>query len=235
MIALNADDDEYFEVTKGTITDIQIDRVWATNCFRAVRFLSSGTPIKRISISNIFGSYFRNTIAFTHWRFDVTKPPRFEDISINNIFTAKITDKELLGKLSRGGKLAIIGIEGQLSFNNLTVSNVFRTEWMPNAGPTIWIQQGTVIETLHLRNIQQTNMTDVPLTFFHNDARVLHLFIDGVVIYEKDAGKSIPTKGIGRVLYRHGDIIIYGEQELKDETNRANEDILTNPQEYTIL
>jgi hypothetical protein len=238
MIALNSDDGEYWEVTKGAITDIKIDGVWATNCFRAVRFLSAGTPIKRISISNVFGSYFSNTIAFTHWMLHLTEPPRFEDISINNIFSAKVTDKEFLGKLGREGQrktFAIIGIEGRLSFSNLTIANVFRTEWMPNAAPTIRIQQGTVIETLRLSNIQQTNMTDIPLIFWYNDASVLHLFIDRVAIREKDAKKAIPTKGNGRVLNRHGEIITYGEQELKDETNRVNEEIRTNPQKLLLL
>ncbi|MDR2704831.1 MAG: hypothetical protein LBC02_03540 [Planctomycetaceae bacterium] len=238
MIALNADDGEYWEITQGAITDIKIDGVWATNCFRAVRFLSTGTPIKRISISNIFGSYFRNTIAFTHWRLDLTEQPRFEDIAINNIFTAKVTDKELLGKLGREDQrqtFAIIGIEGRLSFNHLTISNVFRTEWMPNAAPTIRVQQGTVIETLRLHNIQQTNMTDIPLIFFYNDASILQLFIDGVVIREKEVEKSIPTKGNGRVLHRHGDIVTYGEQELNEETNRANDEIRTNPQKLLLL
>jgi hypothetical protein len=238
MIALNSDDGEYWKVTEGAITDIKIDGVWATNCFRAVRLLSAGTPIKRISISNVFGSYFNNTIAFTHWMLHLKEPPRFEDISISNVFSAKVTDKEFLGKLGREGQrktFAIIGIEGRLSFSNLTIANVFRTEWMPNAAPTIRIQQGTVIETLRLSNIQQTNMTDKPLIFWHNEASVLHLFIDRVAIREKDAKKAIPTKGNGRVLHRHGEIITHGEQELKDETNRVNEEIRTNPQKLLLL
>ncbi|MDR1479758.1 MAG: hypothetical protein LBJ00_12565 [Planctomycetaceae bacterium] len=238
MIALNADDGEYWEVTQGAITDIRIDGVWATNCFRAVRFLSTGTPIKRISISNIFGSYFRNTIAFTHWRLDLKERPRFEDIAISNIFTAKITDKEFLENLGKEGerrRFAIIGIEGQLSFSNLTISNLFRTEWMPDAAPTIRIQQGTIIETLCLRNIQQINMTDNPLTFLHNDASILRLTVDGVVIREKDAEKSITTKGIGRVLNRNGDIVTYGEKELQEEINHADEELRTNPQKQLTL
>ncbi|MDR3219094.1 MAG: hypothetical protein LBU22_09020 [Dysgonamonadaceae bacterium] len=238
MIALNADDGEYWEVTKGAITDIQIDGVWATDCFRAVRFLSTGTPIKRISISNIYGSYFCNVIAFTHWRFDLTDLPRFEDISIHNLFSAKVTDKELLGKLKREGErkaFSIIGIEGQLFFNNLTISNVFRTEWMPDAAPTIQIQQGTVIETLLLQGIRQTNMTDKPLTFMTNDASILNFFIDGVVIREKNVEQAITITGEGRILHKHGEITVQGEKELNEEIERAKEDIRTNPRKRHIL
>jgi hypothetical protein len=36
-------------------------------------------------------------------------------------------------------------------------------------------------------------------------------------------------------LHRHGDIITYGEQELKNETNRANEEMRTNPQKLRLL
>jgi hypothetical protein len=236
MIALNSNDGEYWEVTKGAITDIQIDGVWATNCFRAVRFLSTGSPIKRISISNIFGSYYCNVIAFTHWRFDLTDLPHFEDISIHNIFSAKVTDKELLEKLGReGNDFSIIGIEGQLFFNNLSISNVFRTEWMPDAPPTIQIQQGTVIETLLLQGIRQINMTDKPLTFMSNDANILNFFIDGVVIQEKMEEQAITITGEGRILRRHGEITVQGEKELNEEIERAKEEIRTNPRKRHIL
>jgi hypothetical protein len=235
MVALNADDGEYWEISKGAITDIQIDGLWASDCFRAVRFLSTGTPVKRVSISNVFGSYFTNTIAFTHWRLTTTLP-RFEDISIHNVFTAKITDSELVGKLNRKpDELAIIGIEGKLSFNNLTISNVFRNEWLPGAAPTIHIQQGTVIETLRLRDIQQANMTDTPLTFMHNEASIVQLFIDGVVIREKDAAKAVATSGDGRVLHRYGEFVIHGEQEVIDETKRNAEEAIANPRKGITL
>jgi hypothetical protein len=229
MVALNADDGEYWEISNGPITDIQIDGLWASNGFRAVRFLSTGTPVKRISVSNVFGSYYTNTIAFTHWRLTTTLP-RFEDISIHNIFSAKVTDEELLGKLNRKpNQLAIIGIEGKLSFNNLTLSNVHRSEWMPGAAPTIHIQQGSVIETLRLRDIRQDNRSDVPLTFLHNESSILQLFIDGVVLYEKDASKAVPTSGDGRVLHRYGEWIIQDEQEVMEETKRNREETLANP------
>jgi hypothetical protein len=229
MVALNADDGEYWEISNGPITDIQIDGLWASNCFRAVRFLSTGTPVKRVSISNVFGSYYTNTIAFTHWRLTATLP-RFEDISIHHVFAAKVTDSALLDKLNRQpDQLAIIGIEGKLWFNNLTVSNVYRSEWMPGAAPTIHIQQGSIIETLRLRDIQQDNRSDVPLTLLHNESSILQLFIDGVVIREKDAATAVPTSGDGRVLHQHGAFIILDDQEVMDETRRVEEEVRANP------
>ncbi|MDR0814616.1 MAG: hypothetical protein LBN37_02565 [Bacteroidales bacterium] len=236
MVALNANDGEYWEITQGAITDIQIDGIWASNCFRAVRFLSTGSPVKRISISNIFGSYFTNAIAFTHWRMALTQPPRYEDITIQNVFTAKVTDEEWLNKLNRSPDgYAIIGIEGLMEFNNLTVSNVSRTEWLPGAAPTIHIQQGTVIESLHLSHIRQTNMTNTPLTFMHNDATILHLFIDGVVISEKNTDLYVPVIGDGRTLHRHGEFTLLGNQEVTDEIERAKDEVRTKPKQGMVL
>jgi hypothetical protein len=235
MVALNADDGEYWEISKGPITDIQIDGLWASNCFRAVRFLSTGTPVKRISISNIFGSYFTNTIAFTHWRLTATLP-RFEDISIRDVFTAKVTDRELLGRQERKPDMyAIIGIEGRLSFNNLSISNVYRSEWLPEAAPTIHIQQGSVIETLRLRDIQQENNTDTPLTLLHNESSIIQLFIDGVVVREKGSAEATPTNGDGRVLNCHGEFVVQNQPEVTDETRRNEEETRANPRKEIVL
>jgi hypothetical protein len=233
MVAVNSDDVPMFAVTKGAITDIQIDGLWVTNCFRGVRFLTAGAPIRRISISNIFGSYYRNAVAFTHYGLNPGQEPVIEDISINNIFCSKIDDPELAGKLGREGErklFAIIGCEGRMNIDNLTISNVFRREWMPEAAPTIRIQQGAKIGTLRLRDIQHINMTDKPLPFFLHEASIVRLIIDGVVIREKTgADAAIPITGGGTVLNTHGEFIIEGEQELIDEKKRVDENVKANP------
>jgi hypothetical protein len=236
MVALNADDWDIFEITKGPITDIQIDGLWSTNCFRAVRFLTTGTPIKRVSISNVFGSYFCNTIAFTHWRLPVKEGTTsfIEDISINNIFTAKVTDPELIDKLfhdheRKSPQYAIIGCEGGLALDNITISNVFHREWLPNASPTIYIQRGAKIGTMHLRGIHQVNMTDVPLTFFLHEGSIVRLFVDGVVIREKNNKEKAPVSGAGTILKQYGEFVLESEQELIDQAEKVNRDIHANP------
>lgn len=235
MVALNSDDGEYWEITKGQITDIQIDGLWADNCFRAVRFLSTGTPVKRISISNIFGSYYTNTIAFTHWRM-VADNPRFEDISISNVYTAKVTDPELLAKLKRNpDNYGIIGIEGQLIFNNLTLTNIFRTEYLSGAAPTIHIQQGTIIETLRMTNVQQDNRTDKPLTLLYNEGCILRFFLNDVVIREKNTENPNLFAGDGQIIHREGKPVILNEQEVLKELNRVKEEVRANPGKGHVL
>jgi hypothetical protein len=235
LIALNSDDSEYYEITQGPISDIQIDGLWATNGFRAVRFLCVSSPVRRVSISNIYGSFRRNVVAFTHWNFRPAAALAIEDISISNIFSAKATEPELAGKLGHAGErrtFAIIGIETALPIDNLTIANVFRREWFPDAAPTIRIQRGAKIGTLRLRDIQHVNMTDSPLVFFQQDGSIARLFVDGVVVREKTgAQKAIPLSGGGKILKQHGEFFTEGADELLEEAARVDADLKARPAE----
>jgi hypothetical protein len=233
MIAVTADDAPTFAVTQGPITDIRIDGVWVTNCFRGVRFLSAGAPIRRIGISNIYGSFYRNAIAFTHYGLHPDREPVIEDVSISNIFCNKIDDPGQVGKLGREGErqwFAIIGCEGRMNIDNLTISNVFRREWMPGAAPTIRIQEGAKIGTMRLRDIQHVNMTDKPLPFFEQSANIFRLIIDGVIIREKGGElKALPVTGKGNIVHQHGDYIIEDSYDLLKETERIDQQMKANP------
>lgn len=237
MVALNSDDSEYFEITRGPIHDIQIDGLWATDCFRAVRFLTTGTPIRRVSISNIFGSFQRNVVAFTHWK---PVPPgnsaRVEDIMIANIHSAKFTEPAHASKRFRHNDMrrtfALIGAEGSLSLDNITIRGLNRREWMPKAAPTLRLQRGSVIGTLRLRDVQHVNMTDTPLPFFINDASIQCLYLDNVVLREKNSADATTTRAItgkGRIDHTHGDIHIESTEALEKETLRVREETKAAP------
>ncbi|MDR2430096.1 MAG: hypothetical protein LBD14_04265 [Puniceicoccales bacterium] len=229
MVALNSDDSEYYEITRGPIHDIQIDGLWATDCFRAVRFLTTGTPIRRVSISNIFGSFQRNVVAFTHWKpVPDGNSARVEDITIANIHSAKFTEPTQPTKRLRHNDMrrtfALIGAEGSLSLDNITIHGLNRREWMPKAAPTLRLQRGSVIGTLRLRDVQHVNMADTPLPFFINDASIQRLFLDNVVVREKTAANATstqPISGKGRIGHTHGEIHVESTDELEQETLRV--------------
>ncbi|MDR1960344.1 MAG: hypothetical protein LBQ54_15135 [Planctomycetaceae bacterium] len=239
MVALNADDVPIFDVTPGPITDIEIDGLFVTEkCFRGVRMLSTGSPVKRISISNVFGPFYRNAVAFTHYQLPFHHVPRYEDITINNIFCSKLTAAERLDKaphILMRKSLAIIELEGELSVDNLTISNIHRREYLPDAAPTLFFRRGTKVGTLRLRDIQQVNATDVPLPFFRNEASIMKMFTDGVVIREKTVDEAIPLTGEGKIVKQYGEILVEGEQELLDESNRLDEELKTKPADKTII
>ena len=57
MVALNADDGHAAAISCGPIEDISIDGLYAENGFTGVRLLSMKSPVRRIRITNVFGSF----------------------------------------------------------------------------------------------------------------------------------------------------------------------------------
>ena len=94
LIALNADDNENESPCFGPIEDVTIDGIYAEDCHSAVRILSSGSAIRRISISNVHGTFYRYCVGFTKffWRREGTG--WFEAISLDNIHCAKAANPE---------------------------------------------------------------------------------------------------------------------------------------------
>jgi hypothetical protein len=89
LVALNADDAGIFEMSRGAIEDIAVDGVWATDGYTAVRLLSAGSPIRRIRLANIFGTYRYNAVSFTNHKVHPGTESVFEDVSISGLFCAK--------------------------------------------------------------------------------------------------------------------------------------------------
>ncbi|MDR3181575.1 MAG: hypothetical protein LBT89_01425 [Planctomycetaceae bacterium] len=238
MVALNADDVPFFNQTPGPITDIEIDGLWGgEKCFRGVRMLSTGSPVKRISISNVYGQFYRNAVAFTHYKLPFHNTPAYEDIDIRNIFCSKLTEPDRAGKSHREGErkgFAVIGIEGEMSIDNLNISNVHRREYLPGAAPTLHIRRGTKITSLRLRDIEQINKTDVPLPLFRNEASIMKLFIDGTVVREKN-GKVLPLVGNGSIVKQYGEFLTETDEDLRRESDRLDEELKTKPANKDIL
>jgi polygalacturonase len=238
MVALNADDQPMFEPSRGPITDICIDGLYAENGYTAVRLLSGGSPVKRVHISNIYGSFRTNVISLTHHRVHPDEPRLFEDISINNIYVArqrdtlpnpqpnwimqyrggnhekdKYTAEELAANPYMWWENARVSnpflwIQYGVTVENLTVSNLARHEWLEGTQPTFTIEKDAIVRNLKLRDIEHQNHTDKPLPFILNDGTIEHLFINAVVIRDKNGKEKIQALiGEGNVGKKHGDFI----------------------------
>lgn len=61
LIALNADDSmervENFGMVRGAIEDIEFEEIFAENCHTIIRILSTVSPIRNISIKNVYGGF----------------------------------------------------------------------------------------------------------------------------------------------------------------------------------
>nr|MCU0876021.1 glycoside hydrolase family 28 protein [Pirellulaceae bacterium] len=85
LVALNADDGGIFEMSRGPIEDVVVDGVWAKDGYTGVRLLSAGSPIRRIRLAKIFGSYRYNVVSFTNHKVHPGTASTFEDISIHGL------------------------------------------------------------------------------------------------------------------------------------------------------
>lgn len=76
-------------MTRGPIEDVSVDGVFSEDGYTAVRLLSAGSPIRRIQLANVFGTYRYNVISFTNHRVHPGSVSTFEDISMRTLGLAR--------------------------------------------------------------------------------------------------------------------------------------------------
>ena len=185
MVAINAD-----EGVAGPITDIQVDGLFADDCHSAVRLLSANHPVERVSISNVFGTYYQYCIGVT--KYYAGTNGYFDGIVLKNIFASKAPRHSVYRK---DGSMVypFIWLQRGLRVKNISIENVYRKE-MNVAIETIGIDRGATVENLLLNNIVQENL--LPEQF--------PLILNGGVI-EKMYSNGLRSTG-GEVLINNGAI-----------------------------
>jgi len=177
LVALNADDGGAWEMSRGPIEDVMVDGLMAENGWTAVRLLSAGSPIRRIQLQNIFGTYRYNVVAFTNFKIRPDEPSTFEDISIQNVFCAKSGFDLEFNPAEPGWQgHAPLWIESRAKVGSLTVHNYHRTEnlW---AAMNFVIEQGASVDSLQLSNLSLINRTPGPIDLLTNYGRIGRLRI----------------------------------------------------------
>jgi len=168
MVALNACDG-IGSPGIGPITDVTIDGIYADYSHTAVRLLSASpeTPVKRVTICNVHGSFFRYSIGLTYFFWD----KRFgdhgvmDDIVIENCFVSKAKQPTDLPKLFATSP---IFNDGHLRIGSLTIRNVSRDE-KTEAQPTIRFGICTKVDRLIVSGCKQINRLSEPITFLRNE------------------------------------------------------------------
>ena len=168
LVALNAD-----EGTRGPITDIDIDGIFAEGCHSAVRLLSVNCPVERVHIHNVFGTYFQYCIGITKYQPQETTA-FYDALSFDNIFAAKAERLSVYGK-DGSYVYPLIWIEENLRIRNLSIANLFRTENTVSI-PTFYIGRNTVVERMALHNISCENLTGTPMPLCDNRGTISCLF-----------------------------------------------------------
>ena len=170
VVAINADDG-----LTGPISDIEVDGIFGTDSLRGVRLLSTHSPVERISISNIFGTFYQNAVGLTFYYQNETTRGIMNHISLHNIFASNAPRLPIYQK-SINYQFALIDIDRQLDIGMLTIENVGRDEKLGDI-ETLRIREGTVIRKLSLAHISHENHTGKPVPVITNDGCIDTLYL----------------------------------------------------------
>ena len=180
LVALNADDGSMYEMSRGPITDILVDGIWSEDGYTAVRLLSAGSPVRRVKLANIFGTYRYNVVSFTNHRVHPGEPSTFDDISIEGVFASKSdrgTDRQPGEHVS--SHLSPIWIDAPAVVSSLTIRDYHRTEGALPADD-IHIEPGATVNSLTLTDVTLVNRCGSPINLLHNRGEVGNLALANV-------------------------------------------------------
>jgi hypothetical protein len=178
LVALNADDGDSESPCFGPIEDISIDGIYAADCHSAVRLLSTGSPVRRISISNVYGTYYQYAIGLTKFFQGRPNPGVFDDISLSNLHCAKATRHARYKKDSRR-VYPVVYVERNVTVGRLTIEQFHRREEEVDA-PGIEIATGAAVETLQVSHYSTVNCLPTSLDAIVNAGAIGTLLLEDV-------------------------------------------------------
>lgn len=187
MVALNAND-----CYDGPIEDIHIDGVFGEHSLRGVRLLATKSVMARISISNVFGTFYQNAIGLTYFYPKLGIRGQMSHISIKNIFAENAPRRPEYNK--RGPyRFSQVWVDGSLDVDLLTVDNLCRREAI-GVVETIKVCEDANIRTLSLSNIIQQNQTGTPFPLMTNQGNIGKLYM-----YNVDPGNDVLLNNEGTI------------------------------------
>jgi len=192
LLALNADDGMVAEMSRGSIEDVVVDGLFAEDGWTAVRMLSAGSPIRRVSIRNIVGTYRYNVVSFSDYGLHPGEPSLFEDITLRDIRCAK-SRRGLEGNPPAGPVwhgFAPFYFWGKARVRNLTIDGYSRVEER-QACNDIHIEPEVVVDGMTLRDFRTVNRTPGPIVLLNNCGTVRNLVLDGIC----QVAEGAPARG----------------------------------------
>ena len=178
IVALNADDGY-----DGPISDIQVDGVFGKDSLRGVRLLSVQSPVTRISISNVFGTYYQNCVSLSFHYPKCEYRGEFGHITLRNLHGCDAPRIPEYGK-EPGYMFSYIWVDGSVKVDSLIIDNVERVEELADA-ETIRIERGAQIRRMSVSNVEHQSKLDVALPLMRNKGNIEKLYL-----YNLDAGKD---------------------------------------------
>ena len=171
LIALNA-----HEGSRGPITNIVIDGLYAEGCHSAVRLLTVQNEVENIRISNVFGTYYQYCIGISKF-YPGENTGCYRGISLDHIYAAKAMPARKGGfqwppKTEKA--FPLIWIQGKTVVKDLSISELHRKEkTLPK--DTIYVGEGALIEHLTVDNAVTENFTGDKMPLLRNKGHICQL------------------------------------------------------------
>ena len=188
LVALNANDVQCAQ-EEGPISDVDIDGIYAEYCHSAVRLLSAGADLKRVTVRNVHGNFYTYAVGLTHY---FPKNPRghFDDIVITDVFASKVYSPEDIGVNSRTN-FPLIWVQGPVDVGSLTIRNLSRDE-RNIAVASIRVDEPATIKRLTVRDCKVINKMDKPLPFLDVRGKVDTATVENNM-FVADPGENVQT------------------------------------------
>lgn len=171
MVALNA-----HEGSRGPITNIQIDGLFAENCHSAVRLLTVNDAVENIHISNVYGSYYQYAIGLTKgYKGDAAG--HFDAIAMDNLFISKAS-RDGIYPFPNSYQFPLIYIDDETHVRSLSISGLHRKErTLPL--DTILVDKKGSVARLTIRDSVVENCTAEPMIFLRNKGAISSITMTG--------------------------------------------------------
>lgn len=176
MVALNADDGYY-----GPIEDIEIDGIFTHDCHSAVRMLSAGSWIRRVTISNVYGTFFQYAVAFSVYYPERGRKGLFDQITtLRDLYVSKAVRHSMYRK-DGGFVYPLIWMEKDAVVKNALIENLHRRESV-TAVETVGIDPQVEIGRLAVRYATQENETGEAIPWLRNQGHIARLDLSCVAV-----------------------------------------------------
>ena len=176
LVALNA-----HEGSRGPITNIEIDGLFAERCHSAVRLLTVADNIENIHITNVYGTYYQYCVGLTKYYPGETTGV-FDGVSIEHVYASKAL-RDGIYPNPNAKIFPFIYIADKIRAGNLKVSDLYRKEYNIPV-ETIYIGNQAVIDTFLLENITSRNFTGKTMPMIVNNGEVSKFIINNVNNYK---------------------------------------------------
>ena len=201
LLAFNAEDGLIDSPGFGPIENIVIDGIFADRCHSAVRMLSCGSSVRNITIRNVFGSFYRYAIGFTHF-FQNMPRGKFDNIVLENLNISKALPFE--EDWNRCPDWGLVWIQNEGDVGSLRITGFHRIE-ETTPTPSIEIEKGAAVSQLTIQDVSVENHLTQPLTFMQNAGIIDMLIFDDNcrMTAAPDAGKISLIDNRGRINSRY--------------------------------